>query len=571
MIEDDDNLFWNFDKQEILREEELARQQRWQQMSEQERMNVMLFSAAEEGNLEEIKCLVSKGVKVSITDYLDCGIITKAALKGHLNVVRYALENSKNSDYSDDCLEKTFERAIIGGNLEIVKMLLDHSIKSENGIREAMYHFNEEIAQYLIEHNNGSFGLYANYGRQSILEIAALSKMPSLVDLIIIKYPEMVTNCSELEQVVLTQRHLSIDVIRVLRQHLFYFDVNNVPTSDFHYEYYKTKSVLHALVFSYKSQDFCRLYREVKFFVAYGALLAECGRIREELLEEAPIKIEHRMNGCTMKYGEFVELYNSRQAHVEVFDRAEKEGLEIWRWNQGVMKEVVKWSGCVMRGDLMGLGKHAVEVVVKFAPAQFEEKLELSTVRMLRAQMMLEMGHGVTFGDVHHGGYVKYAGTIGEGVTLHRWNATVTCDYHIDVKMKGVARIVQVSGDSYVDKAIEAKGVVSYVHVWGGDAYDQKLYAQQQWYVETGETLPTLAETQVGAQMEGIVTHSTSQRQHDVMHHMHDHAFRHISQVVVLPHPQQQHNHIEHSLELHDNSLHTSSQLIPHTTDFFSL
>ena len=474
--------------------------------------------------------------------------------KGDINAIQHVIDSVDSTNLDNNCKESAFECAILSNKLEVVKILLNCSIVTKHGLGIATLYRMTEVAQYLMEYDKDRFFDF-DFQYSNVLQHAITQCSPSLTELVIKQYPqrsarEMVEG-SLLETVF---AYLDLGVIHILRHYFYYIDVNKqLPYT------WRSSTTLHVAIEKTTGANVCKdeLCQYVRLLIAYGA--------------DVDMKDKNSSLTARATLQELVKEGVAQYAILEAYDRAEKEGLEIWRWNQGVMKEVVKWSGCVMRGDLMGLGKHAVEVVVKFAPAQFEEKLELSTVRMLRAQMMLEMGHGVTFGDVHHGGYVKYAGTIGEGVTLHRWNATVTCDYHIDVKMKGVARIVQVSGDSYVDKAIEAKGVVSYVHVWGGDAYDQKLYAQQQWYVETGETLPTLAETQVGAQMEGIVTHSTSQRQHDVMHHMHDHAFRHISQVVVLPHPQQQHNHIEHSLELHDNSLHTSSQLIPHTTDFFSL
>ena len=191
---------------------------------------------------------------------------------------------------------------------------------------------------------------------------------------------------------------------------------------------------------------------------------------------------------------------------MPVYDAAVAEGKEIWEWNQGVMREVVRWGGCVVMEwgtshgmcSVVEIGKRAVEAVVKFVPAQFDEKLELWTVRMLRAQAMLETRHGVAFGDVHHGGDVKYKG-----------DAIVSCNYHVEVRMKNAGKIVHVGGDSYVDEPLWRWQRLTHqhvtqpltqhttqddvAHVWDNDAYDQKLQAQQQWYVETGEVLQTLA------------------------------------------------------------------------------
>ena len=371
-----------------------------------------------------------------------------------------------------------------------------------------------------------------------------------------------------------------------------------------------------------------KIFDGVKFFVAYGANTKVLDRDRS-LTARGMLEKMQKWGGWTEEEweGDWINCQdawmNWGREILPIFDEAVEEGREIWEWNQGVMMEVVKWSGCVVMGygggdgvgtlpsmgSVVGIGKRAVEALVQFAPAQFEEKLEIGTVRVLQAQAMLEMGHGIVFGDVHHGGYVKYVGTTSKGVTLHGWNATVTCDYHIDVRMHAIGtrlqmdvrmktwedakiqhnmghnvsevgkgqhsvsmmRVVWIGGDSHVDcgvtvmtdmrklalytstllctnmeegetynrelypqtnctvqyapehaqknetmhmlgKGNNIHSVVSmvmdisevelrahdkqgqYLHVWGGcDVRNQKLQAQQQWYLATGEFLPTLA------------------------------------------------------------------------------
>ena len=518
---EEQNKLWNFETARRLRQDELKYQQRRQEMTEQELMKEDIFYAAEEGNLEEIQCIVSRGVRVSVTNYSDWGIITVAAREGHANIVKYALENSKNSEYSENCLEDTFECAIIGGNLEIVKMLLDRGITSEHGIYEAIDRQEEEMVVYLVEHNSGVFNLYNKRkgSDPSILELAAHKELPLAVDCIIKKHPEMLD--SRLVQN-LAPDWLGTDVIKLLKKYLGYFDVSHTPAQ--HYNRYETESMLHMLVLDYgdkdSGKDFCGLYTEVKFLVAYGASVDEYERIWSDLLEPVPLRDTYH---GIMDYAELVELHQNRKIYAEIFDEAVREGLGIWKHNQQVLREVMKWCGCVVMGygggsggdvagdvkrtnstgigGIVGIGKRAVDTLVQFAPAQFDEKLEVGTVRLLRAQVMLELGHGIVFGDVHHGGYVKYK------------DVTVSCDYHVEVRMKVLehVKIVQVGGDSYVDEPLvgwqrltrqhvtqpliqhTTQGDVA--HVWDNDVYDQKLYAQQQWYAETGEILPTFATT----------------------------------------------------------------------------
>ena len=571
----------------------------------EERFAYRLMKASVDGDVEKFKSLMSRGAQVMLVpspEHLKMlndeaqlvlpeknDAFTLAVQHGRREIVDHIMQNVQ---MDDGLKEAVFRYSMQQHQLGIVKLLLEkYGIRYKDAIVEAVTHDykchyeDKDIALYLIEHDEGGFfNLYCNKERHwigdeydnipstSILKMALGEALyyhhgqgwHVVVDAIAKRHLELLYDAhGELEgytPLMLCLDHLDLPTLRVLRTHLRYVDVNQIMLL---HTWCKDTSMCTPLYKAahhtrYKDEEEIKhIYEDIRFLITYGANIKALGYLPGSLTVREGIQL-------------FIDDGRMKREGLEAYDRGEKEGLEIWRWNQSVMREVVKWSGCVMRGDLMGLGKHAVEVVVKFAPAQFEEKLELSTVRMLRAQMMLEMGHGVTFGDVHHGGYVKYAGTIGEGVTLHRWNATVTCDYHIDVKMKGVARIVQVSGDSYVDKAIEAKGVVSYVHVWGGDAYDQKLYAQQQWYVETGETLPTLAGTMHGNTQLRDNVQCDQQNAESIQPYRNTIQYiqpqigiqQHVSQ-ITLPHTPHQLPHIDHN----NNELHT---YLPHHLDFLS-
>ena len=507
-------------------------------------------------------------------------------------------------------------------NVDLMRVLMKYGIKKRDNLCFAVACGLRKISMYLINHNDDGFFALYDWWNFSILYYMSLHREFSASDFefVIKKYPEMLWQESGLQQEpeltnVINSVNLDIldqrlkfsrasvftgaawgansGAMKVLRRYQ-YIDVNYVwpqlyiPDDSCMED--KLRLILSGRIIrvydmSYRQIDTLHAY--VKLLVAYGANIYEKkytnvdntkGTVRE-------ILVHHN-----------VDL-------IPVYDLAVEEGREIWEWNQWVMREVVKWSGCVVMGyggssggdgvgtsrgmcSVVGIGKRAVEALVQFAPAQFDEKLELGTVRVLRAQAMLETGHGVVFGDVHNGGYVKYAG-----------GTTVTCDYHIDVRMHAIGtrlqmdvrmktwedakiqhnmghnvsevgkgqhsvsmmRVVWIGGDSYMDHGIanlsrtalymralqeiwtcgeehlqqnengmkqcmyvlkgakmpdvhllQSDGCGVKLHVWGGDAYDQKLHAQQQWYTETGHVLQTLA----GVLHEEDMPHASQQLQH---------------------------------------------------------
>ena len=571
--------------------------------------------------------------------------LTLAIQIGRLEVVDYVMQNIQiNTKFQ----EYIFRYAIQHHQLGVVKLLLEkYGIRYKSAIAEAVtydcgHHYEDkDITLYLLEHNDdGFFDLYCDkeynsYKREyvyipptSILRMAvcnASCRYPGqgwhvVVDAIATRYLQLLHEThgylhDGYTPVMMCLSCLDAPTLRVLKKHLGYIDVNQILLGE--QETVLRNLIRHSGSFGCNSVEEARkLHDGVKFLVAYGAdvgpeKITSIGYTA--LLQITPsLEIWDRWERVRQQKEELAQYANSRALGAELlsaYDKAVEEGKEIWEWNQGVMREVVKWSGCVMRGDMIGLGKRAGEALVKFAPAQFEEKLEVGMMRLLRAQTMLETGHGVAFGDMHHGGYVKYVGTTSKGVTLHGWNATVTCDYHIDVRMHAIGtrlqmdvrmktwedakiqhnmghnvsevgkgqhsvsmmRVVWIGGDSHVDcgvtvmtdmrklalytstllctnmeegetynrelypqtnctvqyapehaqknetmhmlgKGNNIHSVVSmvmdisevelrahdkqgqYLHVWGGcDVRNQKLQAQQQWYLATGEFLPTLA------------------------------------------------------------------------------
>ena len=564
------------------------------------------------------------------------------------------------------------EEAVKSDRVEIVKFLLDHKVRYYGGgsDREMDWAFgskSESVALYLLEQGRCRLEYYGP-GR-SLLHCAVIEQMPKLVDAVAKKYPYMLWIRLEIGEkftpMELAVEKLNLEIVRILKYHMGYVDFFDYTT--FYRGRYST--FLHNVIRELNNSNSELVQKCVKFLVTQG--------IDVDDVEWMDYKTAREL------------LIEKKPWFLETYDEAVREGREIWEWNQGVMREVVKWSGCVVMGyggssggdvagdvkrtnstgigGIVGIGKRAVEAVVKFAPAQFEEKLEMGTVQLLCAQAMLEMGHGIVFGNMHHGGYVKYVGTTSKGVTLHGWNATVTCDYHIEVKMTGwcemhgqhsvgydgghsgdpthggkmpygmqysahvthmhMTRIVMADGDSYVDHKVtvmtdmwelashmsvllctemengwvyndklclqkngagqyalenehaqgdgtmhvwgqghdvnhgavvvmgmhklashmyDKQGVVSYLRVWGGDAYDQKLYAQQQWYAETGEVLPTLAVMTQSHHDMITALDNPCQLQHSA--HAHDEAAQqYIPQVV----PQLMHTSPQHHLQLH--------------------
>ena len=470
------------------------------------------------------------------------------------HVVKYVcpkLEQKQRADF----LSMMLTHAVGANKLAMVKAL----VKSGATIQDyaiGLSNVQPEIALYLVEHEESGILGPCGWYDTGILEYAVMHGYVPLVNFILEKRPDYAVKGAVEGELLGLPGLGNLDIVRALKRHLPYFDVNHL----FHQSIY-SMSMLQHMVRHYTISEVndCKLYEGVKCLVAFGF--------------DIDLKTNLPWNGSEnyVTARESLRVMENTRC-LPIYDVAIAEGREVWEWNQGVMREMVRWSGCVVMGygggsggdvagdmkrtnstgmgSIVGLGKRAVEAVVKFAPAQFEEKLEMGTVRVLRAQAMLEMGHGVTFGDMHHGGYVKYVGTIGEGVTLHRWNATVTCDWHVEVRIKmlghanGVTRAVHVGGDSYVDHGVSE--IVQYMRVWRGDAYDQKLHAQQQWYAETGEVLPTLAVMTQSHHDMITALDNPCQLQHSA--HAHDEAAQqYIPQVV----PQLMHTSPQHHLQLH--------------------
>lgn len=554
-MKNESSWFKSFFQQE-LGQEGLVDQQSQQNVDveEQKLLEDNMLTAALKGSLEEIKSFVAVGARVNAVDSMGRGLIAIAATRGDINIVTYALGKSTSNDYSKLSLRRIFKGAAEGGSLEIVQELMKHNMISKNGILDAISYKKDQIAAYFIENNNGMFRLYDEdediVGAASILKQAIRNNLPLSVDCIIRKYPEMFAalNMVEVEHEILSSaKHFSVDLVKTLRKYNGYFDVNNAQLDGngnaHYYNLYKTKSVLHVLVMSRenwftndttKTYDInedtllCQFSKEVKFLVSYGVSLDEYKIILGKLLKSLMLPQDASL--YTLQNSPYGTWSLLSAQYAVAFVNAVEQGLDVWQWNQSVMKVVV--------GKVLGLSKlgglaHIMEMVAKFTvPAQFDEKLEVGTVLLLDAQLRLGAGHGVMFGDIHHGGYMKYLG-----------DTTIACNYHINVRMKSampsqdtmlfgtnvvqiakivksqcnmehgnkyivnmahVARVVQVGGDSYVDKplqhSMDTHTIVRYVgsqcigqyHIWD-DAYDQKLHAQLQWNAETGQVLPTMA------------------------------------------------------------------------------
>lgn len=541
------------------------------ELSMEEKMNEKLICAAERGDIQEVKYLVDKGATLCgfIDNTCPRGALHAAISNKHPYVVHYILQNSGLEKYCDLALECAFFDAITGGDLEIVKVLLEHGIRFRDGIGEAIEHGEEEIAQYFIEHNDDKFFELYSQARFdiSVLSAAICKGMIHLVDFISKKYPNMLHESNGISEWTSLQNALwtwnfNPDIVKILKKHMLYVDVNlwNGMMSVMH-----NFVSLHNNSFLPDIMNQAKLYNGIRFLVAYGADVSAKNKLGQT--------VEEVFLGCG--HAEFITTFNGAVA----------EGQEIWGWNQRVLREVVKWAGYVVRVDAVGLGKQAVEAVVRFVPAQFDEKLEVGTALLLRAQAMLESRHGVTFGDMHHGGYVKYK------------NATVTCDWHMEVRMKmcdGI-KIVKIYGDSYVDRGVVSDGsttalmhmlkkaygaqqsepklhtrqnvsVMPYIRMWGEDAYDQKVCAQQQWHARSGEMLPTFAAIEHESIVVGYTSIQQNAQQLDNTQHLVG-SVQHHEPTVLLQHVQCSKPHFTHISMQHP---HISYELQPHIIEYHS-
>lgn len=116
-----------------------------------------LIKACEDGDLEKVKSIVEKVTDINL-EYNDWTPLTKASEKGHLNIVKYLLENGAEIDKENGYGWTPLMCASMNGFLDIVKYLVDKGanieIKTDSkwtALTFASMEGRLEVVKYLIK------------------------------------------------------------------------------------------------------------------------------------------------------------------------------------------------------------------------------------------------------------------------------------------------------------------------------------------------------------------------------------------------------------------------------------
>ena len=418
--------------------------------------------------------------------------------------------NPKHFDY---CLKRwALFYPVIDANLPgVMASLLEHKIRCKDGLILAMRDGKEEMAQYLLTHNeDGYFSLYGEYGG-SILSQAIAKKMTSTISMIIEMYPEMLlyyhqfsrnTPQKEIEfysdpsngpEVLIDAFYgMNLEIIRILQRALLKYYGLHIDLNQ--YRCITSRTVLHRAI--YGPDDILNgVYEKTKFAITYGAI-------------DVPGDAQGYFPKTAEEYAQ--DMANDRR---EAYFRAVADGLGILWYDKYVMWNALKHVAEIVTKSGFGVGKNPLCRIFEYVGyLQFEEKLDIGELRLLHAQSAITLHGIVEVGNAWGGGgHVKLLDQVlGEvqfkyvttGYDQHLW---LQAEMHSGTMLKVLAL-----GNSHVDHPLSRSGgmhaIVQYVgarqdeilqcgkahlHVWGEDAYDQKLHAQLKWYMQTGAVLPT--------------------------------------------------------------------------------
>ena len=452
---------------------------------------------------------VDEVIKLSKTLYM---------LDADYNAMYYRGDFNFNPKHFDYCLKRwALFYPVIDANLPgVMACLLEHKIRCKDGLTLAMRDGKEEMAQYLLTHNeDGYFALYGYsiYSGESgsILSKAIARKMTSTVSMIIEMYPEMLlyhtkftrdTPQKEIEfysdpsngpEVLIDAFYrMNLEIIRILQRALLkyyglYIDLNQ-------YRCIEGRTVLHNAICG--PDDILNgVYEKTKFAITYGAI-----DVRSDEL--------HFSSQTAEEYAQ--DMANDRR---EAYFRAVADGLGILWYDKYVMWNALKHVAEIVTKSGFGVGKNPLCRIFEYVgDLQFEEKLDIGELRLLHAQSVMTLHGMVEVGNAWGGGgHVKLRDQV-LGEVQFKY-VTIGYDQHLWLRAEvhsGTVLKVLALGNSHVDHPLSRSGGIhaiaryvgsrqneimqcgkAHLHIWGGDAYDQKLQAQLQWHMQTGAVLPT--------------------------------------------------------------------------------
>ncbi|TGM55877.1 ankyrin repeat domain-containing protein [Leptospira biflexa] len=87
-------------------------------------LELRLFQAVENGNLEEVKNLLAQGVSINAKDSLGNSSLIKAVDGEEMELTKFLIQKGANVNLRNTMGETALYRAVYRGNLELVKLLV---------------------------------------------------------------------------------------------------------------------------------------------------------------------------------------------------------------------------------------------------------------------------------------------------------------------------------------------------------------------------------------------------------------------------------------------------------------
>ncbi|WP_208730882.1 ankyrin repeat domain-containing protein [Leptospira bouyouniensis] len=101
-------------------------------------LELRLFQAVENGNLEEVKILLAQGASINAKDSLGNSSLIKAVDEEEMELTKFLIQKGANVNLRNTMGETALYRAVYRGNLDLVKLLVkagaETKVKTVGGI-----------------------------------------------------------------------------------------------------------------------------------------------------------------------------------------------------------------------------------------------------------------------------------------------------------------------------------------------------------------------------------------------------------------------------------------------------